>query len=652
MLRRFLSVLFLVTYLSAIGQQENKIQLPSIFSDHIVLQQKMQVPVWGSAEPNKIVSVQLAGFTSTTKVNAEGKWMIHLPEMNAGGPFEMKIWNKDTIRLQDVMIGEVWLASGQSNMEWQVGAGVGPNTAQEIANANYPLLRYFAVNKQTSSVPLSKMGKAEWKSCTSLSVKDMSAIAYFFGREILKNKNVAVGIINASWGATSVETWMSAEMLKTHPDFTKKVEQFDTDPDRWRAFVQKNVLSDRSRDSISASAKQGVKAGVQLKDYDDASWSRTQYPMDMSSINLGGYWGFVWFRKTIEIGKGIKLSDFILQIPISGRSFDCYINGKPIEIKEDKTNKKQIFLVPRKLLKEGKNTLAIRLLVNWGSANIGTKDSEANLVSTDNKTKISLGGQWCFNNQIEPEIPQWQDYYNKINVLYNGEISSLIPYAIKGAIWYQGENNAGKAFQYRTLFPMMIQDWRVRWGQGYFPFLFVQLANFKAKQAEPADDDWAELREAQQMTLKFPNTGMVVAIDIGDANDIHPKNKLDVGKRLFLSARHVAYGENVVYSGPVYESMKTDGSKIRISFSSVGTGLTTINGLALRGFAIAGEDKKFYWADATIEGTEVVVSAKIVSKPVAVRYSWASNPDGNLYNKEGLPASPFRTDQWKGVTEN
>jgi len=341
-----------------------------------------------------------------------------------------------------------------------------------------------------------------------------------------------------------------------------------------------------------------------------------------------------------------------LQVPISGRSFDTYINGKPIEIKEDKTSKKQIFLVRSKQLNKGKNMLAIRLLVNWGSANIGTKESEANLVSTDNETKISLGGQWCFNNQIEPEIPQWQDYYNKINVLYNGEISSLIPFAIKGAIWYQGENNAGKAYQYRTLFPMMIQDWRVRWGQGYFPFLFVQLANFKAKQAEPADDDWAELREAQQMTLRYPNTGMAVAIDIGDANDIHPKNKLDVAKRLFLSARNVAYGENVVYSGPIYESMKTDGSKIRISFSCAGTGLTTLKNLPLRGFAIAGEDKKFYWAEAVIEGNEVIVSAKMVSKPLAARYSWASNPDGNLYNKEGLPASPFRTDQWKGVTEN
>ena len=652
MQRIVLSILFLVTYLNGFGQAENKIQLPSIFSDHIVLQQKMQVPVWGMAQPGSFVKIELAGFTGTTKANSDGKWMIRLPEMNAGGPFEMKIWDKDTIKVKDVMIGEVWLASGQSNMEFRVGTGVGPNTSQEIADANYPNLRYFSVNRQTSSIPLQNMGGAEWKPCTSLSVKDMSAVAYFFGREILKNKNVAVGIINASWGATSVEAWMSAEMLKSHLDFTKKVEEFDTDPVRWKAFVQKSMEADRSRDSISTAAKSGIADGVHLKEYDDAPWNRTQYPMDMSSIKLGGYWGFVWFRKTIEIGKETKMTDFTLQIPISGRSFDIYINGKPIGIKEDKVTKKQIFLVRGKQLAKGKNVLAIRLLVNWGSANLGLKDVEVNLVSIDNKTKISLGGEWCFNSKIEPEIPQWQDYYNKINVLYNGEISSLIPYGIKGAIWYQGENNAGKAYQYRTLFPMLIEDWRVRWGQGYFPFLFVQLANFRDKQQEPADNDWAELREAQSMTLKCPNTGMAVTIDIGDANDIHPKNKLDVGKRLFLAAQRVAYDENVVSSGPVYESMKIEGSKIRISFSSDGAGLTIGKTLPLKGFAIAGEDKKFYWAEAVIEGNEIVVDAAEVSAPVAVRYSWASNPDGNLYNKEGLPASPFRTDQWKGITEN
>ena len=647
-MRRTLLLFFITTYLAGFGQA--KIQLPSIFSDHIVLQQKMQVPVWGTAGPNSAISVQLAGFTGTTRANANGKWMLRLPEMNAGGPFEMKVWDTDTLRIRDVMIGEVWLASGQSNMAMTVGS-TGPGSAKEIADAHYPNLRFFNISNVPASVPLSNMAKAEWKLCTSDIVKNFSAVAYFFGREILKNRNVPVGIVHSSWGATSVEAWMSSEMLKTHPDFTKKVEEFDTDPAKWKAYMQKCLGADRARDSISRTAKVGVTKGVHLNKYNDNDWESAQYPLDMAGIKLPGYWGFVWFRKTIEISKAIKLTDFKLELPVTAGFYEVYLNGQQIKSLENKTTQTQDFIVKSQQLNHGKNVLAIRIYQNWGIGRIGLKDVAANLVSTDKKTKISLGGEWRFNSTIEPGVAQWQDYYNKNNVLYNGGIASVIPYGIKGAIWYQGENNAGSAFQYRTLFPMMIEDWRVRWGEGYFPFLFVQLANFRDKQPEPVDNDWAELREAQFLTLRYPNTGMAVITDIGEANDIHPKNKLEVGRRLFLAAQHVAYGENIVYSGPVYQSMKIEGSKIRISFTSVGSGLKAGNGLSLKGFAIAGDDRKFVWAEAAFEGNEIVVSSDKVAKPVAVRYAWEGNPDGNLYNREGLPASAFRTDQWKGITE-
>lgn len=645
---KIISFLILFFYLNGFGQ--SKIQLPSIFSDHIVLQQKMQVPVWGNSLPNASIKVQLGGFISQTKANAEGKWMLRLPEMNAGGPFVMKIWDTDTIRIEDVMIGEVWLASGQSNMAMTV-SNIVANSEKEIAEANYPNLRFFNVNNTPASLPLQNMDKSEWKLCTSALVKDFSAVAYFFGRELLKNKKVAVGIIHTSKGATSVEAWMSSEMLKTHPDFTAKVDEFDTDPIKWNAYLKKSMGADRLRDSISKAAKVGIQMGVQQKDFDDSKWNVSQYPMDMGSIKLNGYWGFVWFRKTIEISNKTKLANLKLDIPITANRFEIYMNGQPIEIKDYKSSGTQFFFVNAKQLNHGKNVLAIRIFQHWATGRIGLKDVEANLVSMDNKIKISLAGNWSYNSTIEPEVPQWQDYYNKNTVLYNGGIAPLIPFGIKGAIWYQGENNAGKAYQYRTLFPMLIEDWRVRWGQGYFPFLFVQLANYRDKQAEPVDNDWAELREAQSLTLKYPNTGMAVTIDIGEANDIHPKNKLEVGKRLFLLAQSLAYGENIVCSGPVYQSMKNEASKIRISFTSIGSGLNTINNQALKGFAIAGEDKKFYWADAVIDGNSIIVSSIKVPNPVAVRYAWAANPDGNLYNKEGLPASPFRTDQWKGITE-
>ena len=649
-MRRFVLMLIMLI-ISQLGFGQTKIELPAIFSDHIVLQQKMMVPVWGTAQPGSVIGVQLCGFTTTTKANSDGKWMVRLPEMSAGGPFEMKVWDRDTIRIKDVMIGEVWLASGQSNMAMTVGS-TGPGAEKVIADASYANLRFFNVNNVPSSLPLPKMGKSEWKLCNSEVVKNFSAAAYFFGREILLNRKVAVGIVQVSWGATSVEAWMSSEMLKSHPDFTRKVEEFDTDPVKWKAYLQKSIGADRYRDSISKAAKVGVTNGVHLKDFEDKSWKTCQYPLDMAGMQLGGYWGFVWFRKTIEIGKEMKIADFKLDLPVTAGFYEVYMNGQLIKSSENKTSKVPDYILKGKLLNRGKNVLAIRMFQSWATGRIGLKDTEAKLVSLDNKTKISLGGDWRFNSTIEPEVPQWQDYYNKMNVLYNGGIASLIPYGIKGAIWYQGENNAGKAYQYRTLFPMMIEDWRVRWGEGYFPFLFVQLANFRDKQPEPVENDWAELREAQLFTLRYPYTGMAVTTDIGEANDIHPKNKSEVGRRLFLAAQYVAYGEKIVYSGPVYQSMKIDEAKIRISFTCTGTGLQARNDLPLKGFAIAGADKKFVWADAVIDGNEIDVSSSKIINPVAVRYAWEGNPDGNLYNKEGLPASSFRTDQWKGITEN
>jgi sialate O-acetylesterase len=282
---------------------------------------------------------------------------------------------------------------------------------------------------------------------------------------------------------------------------------------------------------------------------------------------------------------------------------------------------------------------------------IGEGSNEAEISTLNTKYSVSLKGEWRSSGRIEPEIPGFQGYYNWYTVQYNARIAPLIPYGIKGVIWYQGEGNIYKAHEYQTLFPMMIQDWRIRWQQGSFPFLFVQLANHKQKQTTPVEDPVAELRETQLMTLRYPNTGMATAIDIGDPVDIHPRNKLDVGKRLYLAAKHVAYGDDIVYSGPMYESMEIEGNKIRITFSSVGGGLTINGGPGIEGFTIAGTDRIFYWANAEIDGDTVIVYSDRVDKPEAIRYGWAANPAVNLYNKEGLPAVPFRTDNYKMITE-
>jgi sialate O-acetylesterase len=645
--RNLFVLFFLLTFNTIFGQS---LRLAGIFGDGMVIQQGTNAPVWGTATPNSNVQVEFAGYISSTYAGEDGKWLVRMPTLDYGGPYEMKVMGSDTVVLKDVMVGEVWLASGQSNMEYRVGAGVGPNTEKEIAEADFPNIRYYNVPRKTSCVPLSDIEKQTWNRISPSSVKDLSAVAYFFAKELFLNKRIAVGIISSSWGGTSVEAWMSAEMLATHPDFRDKVLQMNFDQKAWDLFVKSSIKTDHDRDSLARLAREGIKAKVYAPEYNDAAWKKSNYPVNLESIGLGGFWGLVWFRKNIEIPKEALGENLKLRVTLMANDVIIYWNGN--EIGRTINPSKQVeYNISKKLVKKGKNVLAIRMYESWGYAWVGTSESEAIIVSDDQKIKIPLNGEWSSNSTIEPTLAQWQGYYNYNTVQYNGRIAPIIPYGIKGVIWYQGESNAGKAHQYRTLFPMMIEDWRIRWGNGYMPFLFVQLANFRTKKTEPSDDGWAELREAQALTLRYPNTGMACAIDIGDANDIHPKNKQDVGKRLYLAARKVAYHEDVVSSGPVYQSMEVNGNKIRLKFTSIGSGLVVKNNGTLKGFAIAGNDHKFYWAEALVDGNEVVVNSSNVTSPVAVRYSWEINPDGNLYNQEGLPAPPFRTDDWKGITE-
>jgi sialate O-acetylesterase len=649
-LYHFLSFL-VITVLSTVNLIGQGLKLASIFGDHMVVQQGINAPVWGTSKPHSIISIDFAGFVTSTVTDPEGDWMVKMPVLSAGGPYEMKITGFDTLVLKDVMIGEVWLASGQSNMEWTMGSGVGPNTDAEIAGADNSAIRFFNVPRKTSSVPLKDLDKQNWTICSPGTVKSLSAISYFFARELNRHKDVAVGIISSSWGATNAEAWISSEMLATHPDFEKRIHTSDWDTAKWNSYVRNSLKAEQDREIIARTSNKGIEAGVINSRYDDSGWKKCKSPIDMPGMGLNGYWGLVWLRKSIDIPQRINSKKMILDLNILARDAIFYINGTEVAHLINPAKTITIDIKPG-ILHQGHNVLSVRLYVTWGSAHIGTKNDESYLISNDNKVKVSLEGEWKFNSEIEPPVAQWQDYYNKLSVLFNARIAPLIPYGIKGVIWYQGENNAGNGYQYRSLFPLLIEDWRIRWQLGYFPFLYVQLANYMEKKAEPAESGWAELREAQLMTLKYPNTGMAVTIDIGDPNDIHPRNKLDVGKRLFLLARKVGYGEDITASGPLYQFAKVEGEKIRISFSSTGSGLTVRDGDILKGFAIAGSNKKFYWAYAKIAGNEVLVSSPEVPYPQAVRYSWEDNPDGNLINKEGLPASPFRTDNWNKPAEN
>ena len=468
-------------FLGSLTPGRADVRLPALFSDHMVLQQGMRVPVWGWADDGEEVTVTFRGRSE--KVTAKnGKWMVKLASLKAGGPDELVVQGKNKIELKDVLVGEVWVCSGQSNMEWPLDKAYEP--ASDMANSANPKLRLFLVPKTKANEPRDDV-KAQWKQAAPESVPSFSAVAYYFGRDLQKALQVPVGLIETCWGGSPAEVWMSERVLSAKPDYRQEI-------------------------------------------------------------------------------------------------LDAYVTA--------------------------------------------VKNAEA-------------------ANPAKPQRPAW-----KPGELYNGMIAPLIPYAIKGAIWYQGESNAGRAHQYRTLFPDMIRNWRHDWGQGDFTFLAVQLAPFKPIKEQPGDSDWAELREAQFLATKvLPKVGLAVITDVGDEKDIHPRKKRPVGERLALAARGIAYGERIEYSGPVYKALRVDRGKAILSFDHVGQGLEARDG-ELKGFAICGAEGKFSWAKAEIEKDKVIVSSPEVAQPVAVRYGWADYPVVNLWNRDGLPATPFRTDVFPMLT--
>ena len=473
-----ITVLLILFLWSVAGMAQ--VVLPPFFNSNMVLQKGIELPVWGWASPGEKVTVTFEKNVVKTRTGKNGKWLVKLPKMEYGGPYTMTIKGKNLRTIENIMIGEVWVCSGQSNMEWKVTNT--KNADKEITAANYPDIRLFTVKKRVSKEPQENLEDGQWSVCTPQSVPDFSAVGYYFGRNLNEQLKVPIGLIHTSWGGTVAETWMSPEAIAADPDFSAKLE------------------------------------------------------------NL----------------KGVDM------------------NAKKV----------------------GPN-----------------------------------------------EYP---------TLLYNGMLNPIIPYGIRGAIWYQGESNAGRAQQYKRVFPGMIKDWRTKWNQGSFPFLFVQLANYQKPVAEPAESDWAELREAQTQTLQLENTGMATIIDVGEADNIHPKDKQTVGYRLSLAARKVAYGETLVYTGPTYKEKKIEGNKIYLTFDNVGKGLKVNDKYGyINGFTIAEKEGGFKWAKATVvnENT-IMVTSDAVQNPTDVRYGWANNPDDlNLYNAEGLPANPFRTDTRKGITK-
>jgi sialate O-acetylesterase len=634
-----------------------QIKLPALFSDNMLLQRNVKIPIWGTEKPGQKITVKIHQHSKTTTADRNGKWRVNLAAMKAGGPYELTVSGTETITFKNVMIGEVWLCSGQSNMEMPLVSTWAPvnNFKAEVAAANYPDLRFFIVKRAKSTKPRADVESEGWRVCDSISVKSFSATAYFFGRHLQQKLGVPVGLIQSAWGGTIVEAWTSRATLKTVPDMAGFVKLLETSPldsifDE-TTFAVKMAAWNRQLDEMDAAAS---KNGTSWNhpDFDDSAWPTMLLPQPWERAGLPAFDGIVKFRKVIQLPASFNKQNLHLNLGPIDDADVTYFNGVQIGAMSI-YNQHRHYLVPANLLKAGENVIAVRVLDSGGNGGLYGKSEALNLLK-DSTQAISLAGEWRYQLGAElqklPPSPVAPNTPNRPTVLYNAMIAPLVPFAIRGAIWYQGESNAGRAYQYRTLFPLLIKDWRARWGQGNFSFLFAQLANYQSVAKEPGDNDWAELREAQTMALSVPNTGMAVTIDIGDANDIHPGNKQEVGNRLALNARHLVYGENIAYSGPIYKSMKIEGNRIRLFFDHAQDGLMSKGGDKLQGFAIAGEDRKFVWAEAMIDGKTVVVSSSQVAKPMAVRYAWAINPACNLYNNAGLPASPFRTDAWPEIT--
>ena len=632
---------FLSIFLFLLGF--SNVKLPLIFSDGMVLQRNKQIPVWGWAEANEKIDLYFNKQHKTVITDANGKWRVNLDPEKAGGPFKLTVSGKNKITIQDVLVGEVWICSGQSNMEFQMYKLPNFNALKE--KINNPKVRQFGVSQDLSGSPKEQLKQGKWQLANKENLADFTAVGYFFAEKLNKELHVPIGIINTSWGGTCVETWTSREAFQKSDEFKEMIAQvpvvdMDAIFEKYKKSVLDNIQKIQGFDVSKANEEQ-----FHLENFDDSKWPEIKVPSLWENQQIGNIDGEVWMRKSFEISPEQANKEAVLYLSKVDDEDITYINGVKIG-SQNLWDSKRIYKIPAGILKQGKNTIAVKVIDYTGGG--GIYGNSADLKIEFKNYNIPLSGLWKFN-VVKVKLEMSPNSYPSL--LYNAMIHPLIPYAFNGVLWYQGEANVTRANQYKIAFPQMIIDWRNQWKQGDFPFYFVQLATYNENNGNSnSGSKWAELREAQSEALKLKNTGMSITTDIGDPKDIHPTNKLDVGLRLASIALNKTYGEkNIPYSGPVYKSSEVKGNTMVLTFDFVGKGLQPEN--LLKGFEIAGEDKVFYPAVAVIQNNKVMVSSNKVAKPVSVRYNWADDASaGNLYNLDKLPAAPFRTDNWELTT--
>ncbi|MGL1956717.1 MAG: sialate O-acetylesterase [Colwellia sp.] len=623
-----------------------KLSVPLIFNDHMILQRNKPIKVWGWAEPNKLVKVTLqsnkqpmspeAQVSAETQVNAQGKWLITLPAQKTGNVQQLIIsTDETTLTFNDVLIGDVWLASGQSNMEWKLGWKV-DNWQQEVANSSNNHIRFFEVETEFKATEQEKIKGGKWQIANPETAANFSAVAWYFAKLNNSDKKVPVAIIDSTWGGTPAEAWLSLPALSKVPGYEKQALSMINNPKKWQNTFKQNSKNEVKKWQIIADESYYADGKVLSLSFDDSAWQNITLPtapeQPLSDI--------AWLRKSFTLDSLPNTAE--LSLGEMNQIGKVFLNGELI-YQEDWQDTTKAVTIPVSTLKQGKNILALRVINSWDNKiNIGKPDQL--WLKFDDK-KYNLQGNWRFSNTFEPKFPVVKNYNWEAAVLYNAMINPIANYTIKGVIWYQGESNSGQPHLYANLFKALIQDWRQQFQQPELPFLFVQLASYLQQQAQPKESQWAELRQAQTDALALANTGMAVTLDIGNADDIHPRNKADVGKRLWLAAKHVAFNEHLVYSGPIFSSMKIktldSNNGLLITYQDSGNGLQT-NSNEVLGFAIAGKDNNFVNAQAKIINNEIFVYSEKIKKPTAVRYGWADNSPANIVNSSLLPAVPFQ----------
>lgn len=639
-----------------------RVQLPNFFGSNMVLQRQKPIKIWGTAPAKYVFQITFAGKNNKVITGKDGKWQVVFPSMEAGGPYDLVISADSSYTLHNIMVGDVWLCSGQSNMEWIMLKTF--NAPYELQHANYPAIRFITVPKNVSSVPKDDIDPAGWKVSTQEAAYECSAVAFFFAKRLYDKYNVPIGIIHSSWGGTPIEAWTGFDSIASQPDFKEKA-----------AVISKQNAEGKTVQALQAlyaDSTQRYQSALQELDrgYVEKWYSADFKPSNSGRISmpalfvdtLTSYKGSIWLRRSFYVPPVLIGKDLVLNMETLNERDVTWINGV-VAGSTSWAPGRRTYRIPKEFVHEGENNITIRLenvekINGFQSKNAADLRVEP-LVASDQSVAIPLAGEWRYSTGLSldkyPHQITAPPLSYQLAALYNAMIAPFKDLGLKGFTWYQGEANAGRAFQYRKLLPLMINNWRQQFNQGALPFLFVQLAGFGKLTENPVESEWAELREAQEKTLSLANTGMAVTIDVGNPYDVHPTDKQTVGNRLAATAEKLVYGDTLLQTSPLYQSCRIQNDTIYIKLSNAKNGLF-VRGATAKGFAIAGSEHRFVWADALIRNNEILVWNKSVSNPLAVRYAWTGSPvesnGANVYNKEGFPLAPFRTDDWKGVTED